>query len=71
MLTKIFGLAQGLNQGFGSVPFSPVDSNLLDNDQPKNALKMSILSTTLLIIGISNSRENYIQNWAIVQEYKF
>ena len=72
-LNQGFGSVTGLNQGFGSVTFSPVDSDLFDTDQPKNALKieMSILSIMLLIIGISNCRKNYIQNWAIEHGYKF
>ena len=42
MQTEIFGLAPGLNQGFGSVLFSSVDSDLLDTDQPENALKIEM-----------------------------
>jgi hypothetical protein len=59
-----------LFQMFGSVTFLPAYPDLFDKDPPQNVLRFK-MSTTLLMIGFRNYRENYIKTGQYNNETNF
>ena len=58
----------GLNQGFGTTIFLPVDSVLLNIDQPQNAIRGKLINTTtdnwipelVMLLKLCNKTQKHI-----------